>query len=130
LWLPWWLAVPMRGSLLLFFAVSALFLFSSLGLGLLWGTVAQNLQQALLLSFFTVFPVLVISGVLLPVDSMPRAIQLLSLWSPLRYYHQLGLAIFLKGVGLRILWPQMLAMSGIGLAIFGLGLWRFGRQLR
>jgi drug efflux transport system permease protein len=130
LWLPWWFAIPIRGSLGLFFAISALFLFSSLGLGLLWGTLAQNLQQALLLSFFTVFPLMAISGILVPVESMPRAIQSLSLLSPLRYYHEMALAIFLKGVGLPILWSQTLAMGGLGLVIFGLGLWRFGRQLR
>jgi ABC-2 type transport system permease protein len=130
LWLPWWFGVPIRGSLGLFFALSALFLFSSLGLGLLWGTLAQNLQQALLLAFFTVFPLLTISGILVPVESMPWAIQRLSLLSPLRYYHEMALAIFLKGVGLPILWPQALAMGGLGLVIFGLGLWRFGRQLR
>ncbi|MBI4591357.1 MAG: ABC transporter permease [Candidatus Rokubacteria bacterium] len=129
LWVPWWFGVPIRGSLPLFFALSALFLFSSLGLGLLWGTLAENLQQALLLSFFTLFPVQVISGVVVPVESMPRPIQLLSLLSPLRYYMEIGLGIFLKGVGMETLWPQALAMGGLGLGIFALGLWRVGRQL-
>src|SRR3989338_2158981 len=61
-WVPWWFAVPIRGIVPLFFALSALFLVSALGLGLLLGTLAANLQQALLLSFFTLFPVLVVSG--------------------------------------------------------------------
>lgn len=129
LWVPWWFRVPIRGSLALFFALSALFLFSSLGLGLLWGTVAQNLQRALLLSFFTLFPVQVISGIVVPVESMPQPIQLLSLLSPLRYYMDIGLGIFLKGAGMDVLWPQALAMGGLGLAVFALGLWRFRRQL-
>jgi ABC-2 type transport system permease protein len=129
LWVPWWFAVPIRGSLLLFFGLSALFLFSSLGLGLLLGTLAENLQQALLLSFFTVFPVLVISGVLVPVEGMPRPVQILSLLSPLRYYMEIGLGIFLKGVGMEVLWPQALAMGSLGLAIFALGLLRFRRQI-
>lgn len=130
LWVPWWFAVPIRGSLVLFFALSALFLFSSLGLGLLLGTLAENLQQALLLSFFTLFPVMVISGVVVPVESMPRPVQLLSLLSPLTYYMEIGLGIFLKGVGMEALWPRPLAMGSLGLAIFALGLWRFGRQIR
>ncbi len=129
LWVPWWFAVPIRGSLLLFFALSALFLMSSLGLGLLLGTLAENLQQALLLSFFTLLPVLVISGVMVPVESMPRAIQLLSLLSPLRYYQEIGLGIFLKGVGIDVLWPQALAMGTLGVAILALGLWRFRARL-
>jgi ABC-2 type transport system permease protein len=125
LWLPWWLAVPMRGSLPLFFALSAVFLFTGLGMGLLIGTVAENLQQALLLAFFSIFPLLVISGTLMPVESMPRPIQLLSLLSPLRYYHEIGLGIFLKGVGLETLWRQALAMGSLGTGFLALGLWRF-----
>ncbi|HET9491124.1 MAG TPA: ABC transporter permease [Methylomirabilota bacterium] len=129
LWVPWWFAVPIRGSLVLFFALSAVFLFSGLGVGLLIGAVTDNLQQALLLSFFTIFPVFVISGTLAPVETMPRAIQLLSLASPLTYYTDIALAIFLKGVGIEALWRQALAMAGLGLAILALGLWRFRRQL-
>jgi ABC-2 type transport system permease protein len=130
LWLPWWFEVPIRGSLTLFFVLSALFLMSSMGVGLWLGTLVTNLQQALLLSFFTVVPVLVISGGLVPMESMPRGIQLLSLLSPLRYYHEIGFGIFLKGVGIDVLWPQALAMAALGLGLFGLGAWGFGRQIR
>jgi ABC-2 type transport system permease protein len=129
LWLPWWFAVPMRGSLALFLGLSALFLFSSLGLGLVIGVVARNLQQALLLSFFTIFPVMVISGGFVPVESMPRAIQYVSLLSPLRHYVEIGLGIFLKGVGIDVLWRPAAVMTTLGLAVFGLGLFRFRRQL-
>ena len=129
LWVPWWFEVPIRGSLLLYFMLSALFLFSSLGLGLLWGALAQNLQQALLLSFFTLFPILVISGVVVPLESMPRSVQFLSLLSPLRYYLEIGLGIFLKGIGMDVLWPQALAMGSLGMVIFVLGLLQFRRHL-
>jgi ABC-2 type transport system permease protein len=129
LWVPWWFEVPIRGSLLLFFILSALFLFSSLGWGLFLGTLAVNLQQALLLAFFSIFPIMVISGTLVPVESMPRPIQLLSYLSPLTYYMEIGLGIFLKGVGMSILWPKALAMIVLGLVIFPLGLWRFGRSI-
>lgn len=129
LWVPWWFHVPIRGSVVLFFALSAVFLFSSLGWGLFLGTIARNLQQALVLGFFSIFPIMVISGTLVPVESMPRAIQILSYLSPLTYYLEIGLGILLKGVGLEVLWPQTLAMGGLGVAIFGLGLWRFGRYL-
>lgn len=129
LWVPWWFEVPIRGSLVLFFLLSALFLFSSLGWGLFLGTLAENLQQALLLAFFSIFPIMVISGTLVPVESMPRPIQLLSYLSPLTYYMEIGLGIFLKGVGMSILWPKALAMVALGLAIFPLGLWRFGRSI-
>lgn len=129
LWVPWWFEVPVRGSLFLFFALSAIFLFSSLGWGLFLGTLAGNLQQALLLAFFSIFPILVISGTLVPVESMPRPIQLLSYLSPLTYYMEIGLGIFLKGVGMSILWPKALAMAALGLGIFPLGIWRFRRTI-
>lgn len=129
LWVPWWFEVAIRGSLALFFALSGLFLFSGLGWGLFLGTLAQNLQQALLLAFFSIFPIMVISGTLVPVESMPKAVSLLSYLSPLTYYMEIGLGIFLKGVGIDVLWPQALAMGTLGLGIFAVGLWRFGRHL-
>jgi ABC-2 type transport system permease protein len=119
----------MRGSLALFFGLSALFLLSSLGVGLVIGVIARNLQQALLLSFFTIFPVMVISGGFVPVESMPRTIQYLSLVSPLRHYMEIGLAIFLKGVGIDVLRRPAALMTALGLAVFGVGLSRFRRQL-
>ncbi|NIN64889.1 MAG: ABC transporter permease, partial [Anaerolineae bacterium] len=124
-----WFQVPIQGSLPLFFALSALFLFSSMGWGLFLGTLAQNLQQALLLAFFSIFPVMIISGTMVPVESMPRPIQLLSYLSPLTYYMEIGLGIFLKGVGIAVLWPQALAMAILGLGIFALGLRRFRQYL-
>ena len=66
---------------------------------------------------------------MVPVESMPRAIHLLSYLSPLTYYMEISIGIFLKGVGMQALWPQTLAMGGLGVGIFGLGLWRFGRHL-
>ena len=129
LWVPWWFEVPIRGSLLLFFALTADFLFSSLGWGLFLGTLAENLQQALLLAFFSIFPILVISGTLVPVESMPRPIQFLSYLSPLTYYMDIGLGIFLKGVGLNLLWRQALTMTALGLIIFLCGLSRFRKRL-
>ena len=129
LWVPWWFAVPIRGSLGLFFLMSALFLFTSLGMGLFIGTVSQNLQQALLLSFFSIFPILVISGTVVPVEAMPYPIQMLSYLSPLTYYTEIALAIFLKGAGLGALWSQAVAMAGLGIATFALGVWRFGRHV-
>lgn len=129
LWLPWWFAVPIRGSVPLFFVLSALFLCTGLGMGLLVGTIAANLQQALLLAFFSIFPLLVISGTLVPVESMPRPMQLLALLSPLRYYHEIGLGIFLKGVGLESLWRQTLAMGLLGAGLLALGLWQFRRRV-
>ena len=72
---------------------------------------------------------MVISGVLVPIESMPVAIQYLSLLSPLRHYKEIALGIFLKGVGLEVLWRPAALMTALGVAILAAGLVRFRRQL-
>lgn len=125
-----WFGVPIRGSVFLFFVVSVVFLVSAIGLGILVATFAENLQQALLLAFFGLIPVMFLSGTMVPVEAMPRPVQIASLASPLRYYMDSLLGIFLKGSGWRILWPQVAAMSLLGAGVLAAGLWRLGRWLR
>ena len=109
----WWFGVPLRGSLLLFLALTAIFLLSAIALGVLIASATRTLQQALLLAFFGLFPLMFLSGTLAPVESMPRGLQIASLGSPLRHYMDIVLGIFLKGVGLRELWPQTLSLAAI-----------------
>jgi len=66
---------------------------------------------------------------MVPVERMPRGSHRLSYLSPLTYSMEISIGIFLKGVGMQALWPQTLAMGGLGVGSFGLGLWRFGRHL-
>lgn len=124
-----WFQVPVRGSLALFYLASVLFLFAAIGIGVLIATVSKSLQQALLLSFFGLIPVMFLSGTMVPIESMPRALQLASLLSPLRFYMDSLLGIFLKGAGFEFLWPRLVAMVVLATAIFGLGLARFRRSL-
>ncbi|MBI3772747.1 MAG: ABC transporter permease [Gammaproteobacteria bacterium] len=121
--------VPLRGSLLLFLLSSALFLSSSMGIGIMVATVTQTLQQALLVSFLVLFPVLFLSGTIVPLESMPLALQYLSEASPLRHYMEVVLGLFLKGVGIEVLWPRLLAMFAIGVLLLGLSLRRLRRHL-
>lgn len=123
-----WFGVPLRGSLALFLALTALYLLSSIGIGVLVAAVTRTLQQALLLAFFGLFPVMFLSGTLVSIQSMPMVLQKLSLLSPVRYYNDITLGIFLKGAGLAELWPQTLALLGLGTALFGLALLTFKRQ--
>ena len=125
----WWFGVPLRGSLLLFLLLTALFLLSAIGIGVLVSAVSKTLQQALLLSFFGLFPLMFLSGTLVPVESMPEFLQTLSLISPLRYYMDVILGIFLKGAGIAELWPQALALLVIGSLLFGIAIGVFRRQL-
>jgi ABC-2 type transport system permease protein len=125
----WWFEVPVRGSLALFFAVSLAFQAASIGLGILIAVVSKNLQQALLLAFFGLIPVMFLSGTLVPIESMPQPMRLASLLSPLRYYMDCLLGIFLKGSGFAILWPQIAAMGALGTVILGLGLLLLRRRI-
>jgi ABC-2 type transport system permease protein len=124
-----WFQVPLRGSLLLFLAFTAVFLLSAIGLGVLIAAVSRTLQQALLLAFFGLFPIMFLSGGLTPVDSMPDALQALSLGSPLRYYMDIILGVFLKGVGWRELWQEAVALLAIGAVLFGLSIVVFRRRI-
>jgi ABC-2 type transport system permease protein len=125
----WSFDVPLRGSLVLFLGLTALFLLSAIGAGVLVAAVTRTLQQALLLSFMGLFPIMFLSGTVVPVESMPEFLQKLSLASPLRYYMDVILGIFLKGAGIRELWPQALAMFAIGTTLFGVSLAVFKRNL-
>ena len=106
-----WFGVPLQGSAGLFVAFTAVALLAFLALGFLLGAVSRNLQQALLLSFFTLFPLMFLSGTVVPLESMPLGMRALSFASPVRYYMEAALGIFLKGSGIAILWPQLLALA-------------------
>jgi len=119
-----WVGVPLTGSLSLLFAASAAALFTCLGGGILIATFARNLQQALLIAFFVLFPVMFLSGTIVPVESMPAAMQALAAASPIRYYLEIALGTLLKGVGWSVLWPQLAVLGAMGVGLAALSLWR------
>lgn len=121
----WMFDVPLRGSLILFLFLTAIFLLSAIAIGVLIATISRTLQQALLLSFFVLFPMMFLSGTLSPVESMPKVLQTASLISPLRHYMDVILGVFLKGAGLSELWPQLLALIAIGAPLFAIAGWIF-----
>jgi len=114
----WWFGVPLRGSLFVFLLLTGLFLVSAVALGVLVSAFSATLQQALLVSFFILFPMMFLSGTLAPVESMPDVLQALSLASPLRHYMDILLGMFLKGTSIDVLWPQAGALIVIGVGLF------------
>jgi len=124
-----WFDVPLRGSLLLFLGLTALFLLSAIAFGVLVAAFSQTLQQALLLAFLGLFPIMFLSGTVVPIESMPEFLQGVSQFSPLRHYMDINLGIFLKGIGIVELWRQALALLAIGLVLFGAALASFRRHL-
>ena len=121
--------VPMRGSWLLLFLATTLFLMSSLGIGLLISTVSQTQQQAMMSAFFIIFPAMLLSGFAFPINNMPLPAQWLTLLNPLRYYMVAIRGIFLKGVGIDILWPQLAALAAIGLVLLSVAVARFRKTV-
>ena len=121
--------VPLAGSLVLFVGTSAIALAAFLAIGFFVGTIAENLQQALLLAFFILFPLMFLSGTIVPIESTPLFMQWLSYLSPVRYYMEIALGILLKGVGLDVLWPQLVALLATGGLLSAWSIARLKRHL-
>ncbi|KJV33937.1 ABC transporter [Aquitalea magnusonii] len=121
-------AIPVKGSLLLFFALSGLYVFTTAGLGLFAATIARNLAQAGMLSILILAPMLFLSGAWTPPEAMPGWLRGLMFASPLHYYLDIAFGILLKGQGLADLQSAILGMGGIGVLVFGAGLLLFRRQ--
>lgn len=120
--------VLIRGSVALLFAMTALFTFTTAGMGLFAATIARNQAQVGLMTLLVVAPMLLLSGIMAPMEALPEWIRTLMLLSPLRYFIDIAYGILLKGAGLNVLWPQAAAMAALGGALFGFGMWRFRRQ--
>jgi ABC-2 type transport system permease protein len=116
-----WFQVPLRGSFLLLFVMSMVYLLGTLGLGLFVSTISNTQQQAMMTAaFFVVMPMLYLSGFIFPIENMPAVIQPLTYLIPLRYYLVIVRGIFLKGVGLETFWREALELLVFGVAILSL----------
>lgn len=122
------LGVPMKGNPWLFFALTALYSFTTAGVGLFAATVTRNQAQVGMMTILVVAPMLLLSGITTPYEAMPAWVQWVMLFSPLRYYIDVTYGLLLKGAGLDILWRPVLAMICLGGATFGFGMWRFRSQ--
>jgi ABC-2 type transport system permease protein len=124
-----WFEVPLRGSVPLLFGASLIYLLCTLGLGLFVSTISSTQQQAMMTStFFFLIPMIYLSGFIFAVENMPVAIQWLTTVIPLRYFLVIVRGIFLKGVGIDVLWPQLAAMAAWGVAVLTLAALRSRRQ--
>src|SRR6188508_1149765 len=125
-----WFQIPLLGSFALLVAMSAIYVFSTLALGLFISTISDTQQQAMMTStFFFLTPMLYLSGFIFPIENMPAIIQKATYLIPLRYFIVIVRGIFLKGVGVAVLWPQILALLTWGLAIVGLAVARSRKTL-
>ena len=125
----WWFAGPVRGSLLVIFLLSAIFLLSGLGIGLFASTVANTQQEAMLTVFMTILPSVFLSGFIYPLQAMPVFLQWISYVIPLRYFLVIIRALMIKGVGMESILPDIIAMTIFGIFIMGAAALRFKKRL-
>ena len=124
------LHVPVRGSLFWIFAVSTLYILLALSLGLLVSNVAQTQLVALLLSAMVlIMPIIMLSGMLFPVESMPRILQYISATIPTRYYISAMRKLMIMGVGAKQVLNEMLVLLGMFVALLTLSLAKFNTRL-
>ncbi len=121
----YWFEVPLRGSFALLFGLSLLYVFCTLALGLLISTISATQQQAMMTAtFFFLTPMVYLSGFIFPIDNMPAVIRPFTYLIPLRYFLVIVRGIFLKGIGLELLWPQAASLAAWGAVVLSLAVAR------
>jgi ABC-2 type transport system permease protein len=126
-----WFNIPIKGSIILLFFLSGLFIMTTLGLGIFVSTVSRTQQQAMVTAqFFVFFPFIFLSGFTFPIDNMPWIIQQVTYIIPLRYFLVIIRGIILKGAGLDILWQQALALVAFGVIILTFSIFRFRKVMK
>jgi len=123
------LGVPLAGSMSFFLLVTAVYLFASTALGIFLATLARSTPQFGLLAIPVIIPMLLLSGGSTPLDSMPQWLQWVMQGSPSTHFVSLSAAILFRDAGIDVVWPDLLALSGIGLLFFTIALMRFRKSL-
>ncbi len=123
-----WFGVPFKGSFLFLLACGIIYIMSTLAIGLFISTISKTQQQAMLSSFLFFLPAILFSGFIFPVYSMPESIQMITYIIPLRYFMDIIRGIFLKGVGITVLWDDILLMLIIGISLLFLSVKRYHKR--
>lgn len=121
--------VNIAGSLWLLLALSLFFLMTSLSIGLLISTVAQNQVQALQMTMMVFLPSMLLSGFMFPRESMPTLIAAMGYLVPLTYFLQILRGIILRGTPMDALWPHVIPIILFGVLLIGISTLRFRKQI-
>lgn len=124
-----WFGVPFRGSIGVLALGTILFILCMLGIGLFISSISKTQQQAMVSGFFFIMPAITFSGFGTPISSMPDVMQWLTYVDPLRYFLDVLRGVYLKGVGLEVLWPQFAALGALGLIMLSWSVVRFQKSL-
>ena len=123
------LKVPITGSLGLFIVGAALYLFASTAMGIFLGTVSRSMPQFGLLLILILLPLEMLSGGMTPQESMPDIVRNIMLFAPTTHFVSLAQAVLYRGAGLKVVWPQCVALAAIGGVLFGMSLGYFRKAL-
>jgi ABC-2 type transport system permease protein len=124
-----WFRIPFAGSFFTLYAGLTVFLLAAVGIGLLLSSVAATMQQAMLFSFLLIMPFSLLSGLTTPISSMPELLQYLTLINPLRYAIDMAHRVYLEGVGLRLLFPELWPLAIIAAVTLSAASWMFRHRL-
>lgn len=120
-----WFRIPIQGSVGLLLLAALFYIMSMLGVGLLISTTCRTQQQATMTNIMFFMPTILLSGFMFPIANMPRVIQWITLINPMRYFVEIVRCIFLKGSGVALLWPNLLALFVLGAVALALASARF-----
>jgi len=124
-----WFQVPFNGSFIFLLFSGLIYILSTLAIGLFLSTISRTQQQAMLSTFIYFMPSMLFSGFVFPIYAMPEIIQAITYLNPLRYFIVILRGIFLKGVGITVLWPQLIMLLVLGISLFTLSVRRFARRM-
>jgi ABC-2 type transport system permease protein len=125
-----WFKIPFAGSWALLYGLAFIYLFTSLGVGMLISTVTTSQQQAMFFTWFFAIFAIMTSGFFAPIANMPQALQYLTYLNPLRYFMKIVRSIMMKGAGLDVLYPEVIAMIIFGLVLFTISSLRFSKRVK
>ena len=123
------LNVPIAGSLSLFLAAAACYLFAAASIGIFLGTLARSMPQFGLLVILCIIPLLLLSGGVSPRESMPPMVQNIMLGAPTTYFVRLAQGILFRGAGIDVVWGDLMLMGGVGAVFFSVALYRFRKAV-
>ena len=124
-----WFHLPLRGNVFFLLFSTCIYLFTTLGIGLFISTISSTQQEANMSVFLFYMPTVLLSGFAYPISNMPKIIQWFTFINPMRYFMVVIRSIFLKGVGIKVLWPQLLPLLFIGVVVITLSSLRFRKGL-
>jgi ABC-2 type transport system permease protein len=124
-----WFHIPMRGSIPLLFGATLVYLLTSLGIGLFISTLSSTQQEAMMSIFLFYFPTILLSGFAYPVANMPQWVQVMTIVNPLKYYLIILRSLFLKGVGISVLWDEILVLLVMGVVVITASSLRFRKNI-